>query len=236
VPTHEIAWAPTARGELSLRQWSQPAGPGVGYEITLNRICVTSSRFAVGAAELTRRALAGLSGQGWHVALAGLGLGFTAAAVLDDRRVADLLILEATRDITDWARQGLTPDGARVLADRRTRVREAPFPAPPESDGSRPSAHGRRHDAVIVDVAHWSNAEAGGGYDAFRSVAHVRRVADMLRPGGILALWSDVPPDTALLRVLRGVFADVVARPLAFETPGQGVLAVHTHYVARTAG
>jgi hypothetical protein len=64
----------------------------------------------------------------------------------------------------------------------------------------------------------------------------VRDEADALRPGGVFAMWSDLPPDTDLLQILRAVFVDVVARPLAFEDPAQGMLGVHTLYIARLTG
>ncbi|HEY2833291.1 MAG TPA: hypothetical protein VGJ14_12765 [Sporichthyaceae bacterium] len=231
----ELAWAPTAYGELSLRRQSGSHGRPAEHEITLNNVCLSSSKFAVGGVELVRRALAELVGDRWDVAVGGLGLGFTACAVLDDRRVATLLVVDTIRDIAEWARAGLLPDGPRVTADRRTRLVVDDLLNALGPDPAQPESRGPRFDAVIIDVVHLSNPPLGVGHLDFWTPESLRPVADMLRSGGVFAVWSDTPPDIGRLRLLRSLFGDVVARPLAFEDSVQGLLGVHTMYVARVA-
>jgi spermidine synthase len=220
----EVAWAPTAHGDLSLRRRPEPDGHR-GSELVLDGTCLSSTQYAVGGVEIVRRALVALGGDRWDVAVLGLGLGLTTGALLDDRRVESVLVVEGTPEIVSWARAGLIPGGPRIIADRRVSVVVGDVSTALRRDGG--------FDAIFVNLAALPSTRAGALHSVWGTVAGLRELAEALRPDGVFALWSDLPPDVGSLRALRSVFDDVLARPLAFENRAQGLLAVHTMYVGR---
>ncbi len=52
------------------------------------------------------------------VVVGGLGLGYTALAVLEDARVRSLIVVDALAEVIEWHQQGLLPLGKQV--DRRS--------------------------------------------------------------------------------------------------------------------
>ena len=108
----ELAWAQTPIGELSLRRRREPVTGTEVHEVNLGEQYLMSSLFTVAEEELARLALARLEGEGLRVVVGGLGLGYTARAVLEDDRVADLVVVDALEPVLDWHRQGLVPLGA----------------------------------------------------------------------------------------------------------------------------
>jgi len=130
------------------------------------------------------------------VLVGGLGLGYTARAVLADPRVRRLVVVELDGALVGWAGSGLVPAAAEALADPRTEVvvddvlRAVPALAP------------GRLDALLLDVdngpgflVHASNA---GVYTAPFATACARA----LRVGGVLAVWS-ADPAPALRTLLQ---------------------------------
>jgi spermidine synthase len=118
------------------------------------------------------------------VVVAGLGLGFTVREVLASDRVARVDVVEIEPAVIDWVRTGLVPATAGVLADPRVTTHAA------DVRSWAPTLPAGSVDAVLLDVdngpdflVHGTNAEV---YEtAF--LATVRRV---LRPDGVLAVWS----------------------------------------------
>ena len=120
-----------------------------------------------------------------RVLVGGLGLGWTAATVLADPRVAQADVVELQPALVGWAADGLLP-GLPEFPGRRLRlrvgdVRDALAAAP----GS--------WDAVLLDVdngpaflVHQANA-------ALYADAGLATALAALRPGGVLAIWSSDP-------------------------------------------
>ena len=127
-----------------------------------------------------------------RVLVGGLGLGFTAQAVLGDRRVEEVVVVEAAGPLVEWAGADLLPTDLR---DPRLRFEVA--------DVAGTLARSRREwDVILLDVdngpgflVHPSNAE-------LYSVSGVRAAYQALAPGGVLAIWSShrAPELAALLR------------------------------------
>jgi hypothetical protein len=65
------------------------------------------------------------------------------------------------------------------------------------------------------------------------SAEGLHRLASLLRPGGVFALWSDDPPDDAFGTVLAEVFAETSAHVVEFDNPLTGGTSSNTVYVAR---
>ena len=86
-------------GVISLRRRLDPMLHVELYEVKLGEDFLMSSLFTVAEIELARLALAELPGTDLDVAVGGLGLGYTARAVLDDERVTSLLVVEALEEV-----------------------------------------------------------------------------------------------------------------------------------------
>ncbi len=83
----ELDFRPTPMGVLSLRRRrSLTSGLDV-YEIKLGDEFLMSSAFTVAEIELARLGLAALDRTGLDVVVGGLGLGYTASAVLENPNV-----------------------------------------------------------------------------------------------------------------------------------------------------
>ena len=111
----ELGWSPSPIGEVSLRRRRDPGSEVDIFEVKLGDEFLMSSLFTVAEIELARLALARLPGSGLDVVVGGLGLGFTAQAVLADERVRDLLVVEALEPVIRWHERGLVPVGPSSL-------------------------------------------------------------------------------------------------------------------------
>lgn len=231
----ELGWSPTPIGEVSLRRRRDPASGDDVYEVKLGDEYLMSSLFTVAEVELARLALARLDGSGLDVAVGGLGLGYTAAAVLEDPRVAELLVVDALEPVIDWHRQGLVPLGPGLTADARCRLVHGDFFAMSDGAGFDPEQDGRLFDAVIVDIDHSPQHLLADGSSGFYGVEGTRRLARHIKPGGVYALWSNDPPDEAYLGILGQVFLDVAAQVVSFHNPLQDRDATNTVYLATRA-
>lgn len=237
----ELDWSPTPIGDVSLRRRLDPVTEVEVYEVLLGEEYLMSSAFTAAEIELARLALARLDGAALSVAVGGLGLGYTAAAVLADQRVAELFVVEALEPVARWHAQGLVPLGAGLTADDRCRVVLGDFFALSAGPGFDPDQPHRQLDAVLVDIDHAPRhllAQNGGDLSGagFYTVAGTRALARHLRPGGVYGLWSNDPPDEAYLEVLRAVFVDVSAEVVRFPNPLQDREATNTVYLASRAG
>ena len=191
-----------------------------------------SSLFTVAEIEVARRALARLEGSALDVAVGGLGLGYTAQAVLEDERVRELVVVDTLEPVIDWHQHGLVPVGPVLTSDPRCRLVHADFFAMSDGSGFDPSMAGRLFDAVVVDIDHSPAHLLADGSAGFYGVEGTRRLAGHLRPGGVYSLWSNDPPDDAYLAVLAEVFVDVAAEVVSFPNPLQEREATNTVYLA----
>ncbi|MEQ9022908.1 MAG: spermidine synthase, partial [Pseudomonadales bacterium] len=112
----------TSLGEISLRRRRLPAmGDRDIYEVKLGDEFLMSSLFVEGELALARLGLEALSGKNLSVIVGGLGLGYTAAAVLESERVASLGVVEFLQPVINWHKSGLVPVGEKLCADARCR-------------------------------------------------------------------------------------------------------------------
>jgi spermidine synthase len=232
----ELDWRRTPLGELVLRRRWDPVFDREVHEIKLNDEFLMSSLFTVSEVELARLALAGLPAP-LDVVVGGLGLGYTARTVLEHPEVRSMLVIDALGEVIEWHRQGLLPGGRALAADPRCRLLHADFFALARSgDGLDPAEPGRRFHAVVVDIDHSPRHLLHPGNADFYEPEGLRRVADLLHPGGVFALWSNEPPDDDYTAALAERFDRVDAQVVRFPNPLQQREATSTVYVARTAG
>jgi spermidine synthase len=230
----EIAWHRTRLGELVLRRRTEPSLGVEVYEIKLGDEFLMSSLFTEGEVALARHALAGLGAGPLDVAVAGLGLGYTARAVLEHLSVRSLLVIEALGDVVAWHRGGLAPLGAELTSDPRCELLEADFFALANGPGLNPREPHRRFHAIVADVDHSPRHLLHSSHGVLYAAEGLRRLASHLHPEGVFALWSNDPPDADFGASLDTAFVSSEARVVRFANPLTGGEAANTVYVART--
>jgi spermidine synthase len=232
----ELDFRPTPIGDVSLRRRTDPLSGVDVFEVKLGDEFLMSSLFHFAELEVARLALARLDGTSWSVAVGGLGLGYTAQAVLADARVQELVVVDFLEAIIDWHERGLVPVGPSLVADPRCRFVHGDFFAMSDTTGFDPEQPSRVFDAVVVDIDHSPRHLLAEGSRGFYSREGTQQLARHLRPGGVYSLWSNDPPDPVYLATLAEVFVDVEAEVVSFPNPLQDRDATNTVYLATRPG
>ena len=214
----ELDFRPTPMGVLSLRRRrSLTSGLDV-YEIKLGDEFLMSSQFTAAEIELARLGLSAVKRTDLDVVVGGLGLGYTAQAVLENPGVRSLIVVDALAEVIEWHEQGLLPVARQLTGDPRCRFVNGDFFAMSHSaDGFDSRTPGRRFDAVLVDIDHSPKNLLHPRHDALYQPEGLARLAAHLHPGGVFALWSNDPPDDAFSSVLAGAFATSAAHVVTFD-------------------
>ncbi len=229
----ELDFRPTAMGVLSLRRRRRPSSDVDIYEIKLGDEFLMSSQFTVAEIELARLGLAALSRLDLDVVVGGLGLGYTAQAVLENSGVRSLIVVDALAEVIEWHEQGLLPLGKQLTGDPRCRLSNGDFFAMSDStEGFDAKTPGRCFDAVLVDIDHSPRNLLHPSHGALYQPEGIAGLARHLHPGGVFALWSNDPPDDAFQRVLAGVFASSDTHVVTFDNWRGEHDASNTIYVA----
>jgi spermidine synthase len=232
----ELDWRPTAMGELVLRRRRTPSSDVDVYEVKLGDEFLMSSMFTVAEVEMAHLALREVPGTDLDVLVGGLGLGYTARAVLEDARVGRLTVVEALAEVIEWHRRALVPAATSLISDERCALVHGDFFGMMRSPAGGVSEPDRLFDAIVVDIDHSPRHVLAPAHAEFYGPDGVARVAARLRPGGVFALWSNDPPDDAFTAVLAAVFATAEAEVVRFANPLQDREAANTVYVATTPG
>jgi spermidine synthase len=228
-----LAWRETPVGVISLRRRLEPSLDVDVYEVKLGDEFLMSSLFTVAEIELARLGLAPLEGDHLDVVVGGLGLGYTARAVLEDPRVRSLVVVEALEDVIDWHERGLLPQASALTSDARSRLVHGDFFAMTEGAGFDPEAPRRRFDAILLDIDHSPRHVLSPAHAPFYTPEGLAHLTRHLRPDGAFALWSDDPPDPEFEADLAQVFERVEAQVVAFPNFLTGGESANTVYVAR---
>ncbi len=228
----ELDWRTTRLGEISLRRRFEPTLQVDIYEARLGDEFLMSSAFTVAEVALADLSLALVAGVDLDVVVGGLGLGYTAHAVLRDPRVRSVRVIEALGEVIGWHRRGLLPVSEELTSDPRCTLVEGDF-FEMVASGSRfgPDALDR-HDAILVDIDHTPRHVLHPGHADFYEREGQQRLASRLEPGGVYALWSDDPPDEGYIAVLENVFASCEAHVVGFANPLTGGESANTVYIA----
>lgn len=235
VDFEELSFRETPFGELILRRRTEVSLGVEVYEVKLGDEFLMSSLFTGSEVALARLALERLATPCPDVVVGGLGLGYTARAVLAHERVRSLLVVEALKDVIDWHRAGLVPLGAELTSDPRCRFINADFFALVDSEGMDSTSPGRRFDAILVDIDHSPRHLLHPQHAMLYTREGLVRVARHLRPGGVFGLWSDDPPDAAFQAELARVFEDSEACVVKFPNPLLGTEAACTVYIGMSS-
>ncbi len=195
----ELDYCPTPIGALSLRRRRDLKLNVDVFEIRLGDESLMSSLFTASEIALARLGLADLGGdRPFDVVVGGLGLGYTANAVLENAGVRSLIVVDALAPVIEWHEKGLLPLGRTLTSDPRCRLLHGDFFALAASEaGFDADAPRRRFDAILVDIDHSPDLLLDARNASFYRPDGLRRLAAHLRPGGVFGLWSNALPDDA---------------------------------------
>ena len=205
-----LAYQTTPLGDLCLRRRELLSSPGTEItEITLDHQLLMSSYNTVSERALADEALARHPGHDLSVLVAGLGLGYTAAAVLQSARVQRVEVIELFPAVVGFLQEGLVPLSSELLADPRFGVRDGDVYA------MLREPTGERWDLVLVDVDHSPEDHLGAGNESFYTASGLARAKRHLAPGGILAVWS-YAESSPFVDALCAAFVDVEVVPVSY--------------------
>ena len=124
---------------------------------------------------------------GPSVLIGGLGVGFSLAHAAADPRWGRITVVERERAVIDWHLDGpLSALSAEALADPRTRIVEADLVAHVNETSDT-------YDALCLDIDNgpaWTVTDDNG---SLYSASGLISCARVLKPGGVLAVWSAEP-------------------------------------------
>ena len=239
VEFEELDFQETPLGDISLRRRSELRLAGkIVYEVKLGDEFLMSSLFTDAEIQLAKLGLAALEGSDLDIVVGGLGLGYTAAAVLEDPSVESLMVVEVMEPVIDWHRRGLVPLGNKLVSDPRCTLVHADFFALAAASGGGfdTAVPARLVHAVLLDIDHSPSHWLNPGNSAFYTVPALCKLADKLHPGGIFGLWSNDPPDDEFARLLDSVFQSSEFHIVTFANPYTGGESSSTIYLAHKEG
>ena len=233
----ELDFKQTPLGDISLRCRSEPMLNGVIiYEVRLGDEFLMSSLFTEGEIQLARLGLTALKDAGAEldIVVGGLGLGYTAAAVLEYPSVRSLKVIEVMEPVIGWHQNGLVPMGNGLVSDPRCTLVHGDFfdiSATPGC-GFDETDPGRLVHAVLLDIDHSPRHWLVPGNSIFYTPQGLRQLAEKLHPGGIFGLWSNDAPDAGFSGLLDEVFQSTVTHIVTFPNPYSGGKSSNTVYLA----
>ncbi len=205
-----LAYENTPLGDLCLRRRKLLSSPGtVITEITLDHQLLMSSYNTVSERALADEALERHKGRDLSVLVGGLGLGYTAAAVLQSTRVRRVEVIELFPAVVGFLHDGLVPLSPELLGDPRFGVREG------DVYGTLLGQSDERWDLVLIDVDHSPQDHLGAGNEPFYTAPGLARAKHHLAPDGILAVWS-YAESSPFVDALRATFDGVEAVPVTY--------------------
>lgn len=181
IPWQTIATAQTDEGLLELRR----RGDGEHLIVIAGRVLMNS------ASRRSEEALATLACGGLKTApsprvlIGGLGMAFTLRAAADCLpATARITVAELNADIVAWCKGPLAASTAHVVDDPRVQIELADVAA--VIAAAKPGSY----DAILLDLYEGPNASQRGD-DPFYGSAALDRQVRALKPGGVLAVWSE---------------------------------------------
>lgn len=231
----EIDYQQTSIGPISLRRRRELRLDVDVLEILLGDEHLMSDLFTASEIELATRGLAIIEQEDQlDVVVGGLGMGFTANAVLDDHRVKTLLIVEKLAPVVSWHRKGLIPLGRTLSQNPAVRFVEGDFFAMASSEwGFDPQVNCRKFDAILLDIDHSPYFHLAPSHASFYSHQGLTKLKGHLRPNGVFALWSNDLPDRIFVERLKSIFNYVEAVEINFHNPLQDCEVTQSVYLAK---
>ena len=210
-PWQTLASVPTPEGALELRQ----RGDTDFLIVVGGRVLMTSSahrsedalaRFAAG--RLPDR-------KNQHVLIGGLGMAYTLRAALDAfPDDTAFTVAELNPTVVEWCRGPLGVLTENAATHPRVELEIADV-ASVISRAAGAAAAGDQgvYDAILLDLYEGPNAASQRKDDPFYGAAALGRQYRALRPGGVLAVWSEDPDAAFAKRFAAAGFGVTTQRP-----------------------
>lgn len=197
IPWVHLGSAKTPDGgqELRLKQ------RGSEFSIMLGTNELMNSRLSGSEEALAKLSCEKIGGRAQpKILIGGLGMGFTLRAALAQLGAdAGITVAELVPAVIAWARGPMEAVFAGCLDDPRVTVREADVGHIIRSDKAA-------WDAILLDVDNGPEGIVYRGNDALYGAAGLGAARAALRPGGVLAVWSQGPDAGFTLRLKQAGF------------------------------
>lgn len=136
-----------------------------------------------------------------RVLIGGLGMGFTLRAALKAFGAdSAIVVAELVPRVVEWARGPMAELFGGCLDDPRVELAIADV-------ASLIRAPGARYDAILLDVDNGPEGMTQAANDALYSPRGLAAARAALRPGGVLAVWSQGPDRAFAQRFAKAGFA-----------------------------
>jgi spermidine synthase len=191
IPWVQLDSAKLPDGELRLKR------RGTEFSIKLGTNELMNSRLSGSEEALARLSCQKIPGrQRPHILIGGLGMGFTLRAALaelgDDARVT---VAELVPAVVAWARGPMVDIFGGSLDDPRVTILETDVARLIRSGSST-------YDAILLDVDNGPEGLTAKANDRLYDKAGLAAAGAALKPGGVLAVWSQ-GPDGGFTKRLR---------------------------------
>ena len=131
-----------------------------------------------------------------RILIGGLGMGFTLRAALAELgKDAGIVVAELVPAVVAWARGPMAEVFGGCLDDPRVAIQETDV-------GQLIRSGSAAWDAILLDVDNGPEGIVHKGNDALYSLAGLNASRTALKPGGVLAVWSQ-GPDSGFARRLK---------------------------------
>ncbi|BCG70522.1 spermidine synthase [Mesorhizobium sp. 113-1-2] len=135
------------------------------------------------------------------ILIGGLGMGFTLRAALAELgNDASIVVAELVPAVVAWARGPMAEVFGGCLDDPRVTIQEIDV-------GQLIRSEPKAWDAILLDVDNGPEGIVHKGNDALYSLAGLGAARSALRPGGVLAVWSQGPDNGFVRRLKQAGFA-----------------------------
>lgn len=193
IPWVELDSATTPDGKTRLRLKQR----GSEFSIMLGANELMNSRLSGSEEALARLSCGALGGAGpARILIGGLGMGFTLRAALAELgRDSTVIVAELMPQVVSWARGPMATLFGGCLDDPRVTVEVADVAV---LIGAAASSF----DAILLDVDNGPEGLTLDDNDRLYQAGGLARARAALKPGGVLAVWSQ-GPDAGFTRRLR---------------------------------
>ncbi|TKD25369.1 MAG: hypothetical protein E5W98_31320 [Mesorhizobium sp.] len=198
IPWVQLDTAKTPDGDHELRLKQR----GTEFSIMLGSNELMNSRLSGSEEALARLSCQRIAGRSQpKILIGGLGMGFTLRAALAELGAdAGVVVAELVPAVVAWARGPMASVFGGCLDDPRVTVREADVGELIRSEGSA-------WDAILLDVDNGPEGIVYKANDALYSIAGLISAKAALKPGGVLAVWSQGPDSGFTRRLKQAGFA-----------------------------
>ena len=227
----------TPLGLISLRKRAEPRLDNrILYEVKLGDEFLMSSLFPEAEIQLSRLGLQAIKNNGHthdlDIVVGGLGLGYTANAVLEDSSVRSLSVIDIMPAVIEWHQKHLVPLGEILSTDTRCTLQLGDFfELATNSETGFPLLN-RQVQGIFLDIDHSPSNWLDQENSSFYTEDSLAKMQNKIVSGGIFGLWSNDLPDTEFTALLESVFERVETHVVAFHNPYSGSESTNSVYLA----